>query len=229
MPKETLLVSACLLGVRCRYDGGEQYLPAVTRLMERYDLVPVCPEMQGGLPVPRPPAEISGDRVLTKDGEDVTEQFRRGAELALETARRFGAERALLKSDSPSCGMERVHDGTFSGKLVPGRGVTAALLMDNGIEVFSEQHVPAPEVTEGTAEGGGPVVVYTTGDYTEAALMKSLLESSGINCLMLDAGAHSTAGYTSGILVEIRLVVPASQAGHALAVIAEAQKEEPGR
>lgn len=229
MPKETLLVSACLLGVRCRYDGGDQYLPAVTRLMERYDLIPVCPEMQGGLPVPRPPAEISGDRVITNEGEDVTEQFRRGAELALETARRFGAQRALLKSGSPSCGMERVHDGTFSGKLVKGRGVAAALLMDNGIEVFSELHVPDPEKSGRKAEPGGPVLVYTTGDYAEAALMKSLLESSGINCLMLDAGAHSTAGYTSGIIVQIRLVVPAAQAEHARAVIAEAQKEEPGR
>lgn len=224
MKKEPLLISACLLGVRCRYDGGGQYLPAVTRLMERYDLIPVCPELQGGLPVPRPPSEISGDRVISKEGDDVTEQFMRGAVRALETARGFGVKRALLKSGSPSCGMDKVYDGTFSGRLVPGRGLTAALLMENGIEVFSERHVPDPGPGEAAESVEGPVVVYTTGDYAEAALMKSLLESSGITCLMLGANAHSTAGYTSGILVQIRLAVHASQAGHARAVIAEAQK-----
>ncbi|MDQ7772623.1 MAG: DUF523 domain-containing protein [Elusimicrobiales bacterium] len=139
--RETLLVSACLLGVRCRYDGGEEYLPEVARLMERYDLVAVCPEALGGMPAPRTPAEIRGARVVSIDGEDRTEKFRLGAERALELARKFGARKALLKSRSPSCGSGRVYDGTFSGNLAPGKGVAAALLEEEGIEVFSEHGI----------------------------------------------------------------------------------------
>lgn len=138
MNKGTLLVSACLLGVRCRYDGGDCYCPAAPRLMERYDLIPVCPELLGGLPVPRPPAEIRGDRVFRADGTDVTAEFRLGAERTLELARKYGAAKALLKSASPSCGRDMVHDGGFSGKMAAGRGLAAALLMGNGVEVFDE-------------------------------------------------------------------------------------------
>lgn len=141
MEKETLLVSACLLGVRCRYDGGEQYHAAAAGLMERYTLVAVCPEVLGGMPTPRTPAEIRGSSVVSVDGEDRTEKFRLGAERTLETARRVGARKALLKSHSPSCGSDGVYDGTFSGRIVPGRGVASALLEENGVKVFSERDI----------------------------------------------------------------------------------------
>lgn len=138
MERETLLVSACLLGVRCRYDGGEQYCAAAADLLARYELVPVCPELLGGMPVPRTPAEIRGDRVVSKDGEDRTGKFRLGAERTLELARKCGARRALLKARSPSCGSGTVYDGSFSGRLVPGSGIAAALLAAAGVQVLSE-------------------------------------------------------------------------------------------
>ena len=143
--REPLLISACLLGVRCRYDGGEQYLPAVAKLMERYALVAVCPEVLGDMPAPRTPAEIRGGRVVSIDGEDRTEKFRLGAERALAMARGVGAKKALLKSHSPSCGKSLVYDGTFSGKLVPGSGRAAALLEENGVKVFTEEEVSSLE------------------------------------------------------------------------------------
>lgn len=138
MKKEALLVSACLLGEKCRYDGGDKYCAGAAALAERYELVPVCPEVLGGMPTPRPPSEILGDRVISMDGRDVTAQFRTGAERSLEIARKAGAVKALLKSGSPSCGRGLVHDGYFSGKLVPGNGVTTALLEKNGIAVYTE-------------------------------------------------------------------------------------------
>ena len=139
--REPLLVSACLMGMKCRYDGGDKLRPGVTELAERYDLVPVCPELLGGLPVPRRPSEIKGGRVLSQDGTDLTAEFRLGAERALELALSRGARKALLKSNSPSCGSGRVYDGTFSGRLVPGDGMAAALLKSRGIEVFTEQRL----------------------------------------------------------------------------------------
>ncbi|MDA8130096.1 MAG: DUF523 domain-containing protein [Elusimicrobia bacterium] len=139
MERESLLVSACLLGVKCRYDGGDQYCASAVKLLERYDLVPVCPELLGGMGVPRTPAELRGGRVISADGEDRTDKFRLGAELALKLARRTGARRALLKSGSPSCGPDFVHDGTFGGGTVPGRGVAAALLAEGGLRIFSEK------------------------------------------------------------------------------------------
>lgn len=138
MKKDVLLVSACLLGEKCRYDGGDQFCAAAAALADRYELVPVCPEVLGGMPVPRTPAEIAGERVISLDGEDRTAPFRLGAERTLEIARRTGALKALLKSGSPSCGRGLIHDGSFSGKMVKGRGVTAALLEENGIAVHTE-------------------------------------------------------------------------------------------
>ena len=133
--KEKLLVSACLLGENCKYSGGNNYSAAVAALAERYDLIPVCPEQLGGLPTPRTPSERVGDRVLAKDGTDVTEAFRLGAEKALEIALSHGVKRAVLQERSPSCGCGTVYDGTFTGTLVPGDGVTAALLRENGVEI----------------------------------------------------------------------------------------------
>ena len=133
-----ILISACLLGCRCRYDGGSKMHPAAAALAERYELVPVCPEQLGGLPTPRPPAERVGDRVLTAAGGDVTEQYRRGAEEALRLCRVTGCEAAVLKERSPSCGSGAVYDGTFSGVLTAGDGVAAALLKEAGIPVYGE-------------------------------------------------------------------------------------------
>ena len=141
--KEKLLVSACLLGENCKYSGGNNYTPAVEALREKFDVIPVCPEQLGGLPTPRTPSERAGARVLARGGADVTEAFRRGAEKTLEIARAGGAVRAVFQARSPSCGSERVYDGTFSGTLVPGRGVTVELLEKNGIRVYSVDRIEA--------------------------------------------------------------------------------------
>ena len=139
--KEKLLVSACLLGENCKYSGGNNYSPAAAALAERSELIPVCPEQLGGLPTPRVPAERVGDRVLTRDGADVTDAYRLGAEKTLETALANGVKRAALQERSPSCGCGAIYDGTFSGRLVPGDGVTAALLREHGIEIIKGSQV----------------------------------------------------------------------------------------
>lgn len=135
-----ILISACLLGVCCRYDGASKAHPLAPALAERHRLVPVCPEQLGGLPTPRPPAERWGDRVVTRNG-DVTEQYRRGAEEALKLCKLFGCEAAVLKERSPSCGRGAIYDGTFTGTLTPGDGVTAALLEAHGIPVYGESQI----------------------------------------------------------------------------------------
>ncbi|RFS80946.1 DUF523 domain-containing protein [Actinomadura spongiicola] len=152
---ERILVSSCLVGRPVRYDGAAKPLDA--DLLERWRaegrLLPFCPEVSGGLSVPRPPAEIVGGdghavldgtaRILTNTGVDVTAEFLHGARQALDAARRTGARVALLKEGSPSCGSQRIYDGTFSGTPVPGDGVTTALLERAGIHVFSENELPA--------------------------------------------------------------------------------------
>lgn len=132
-----LLVSACLLGCPCRYDGAAKPCPAVAALAERHELVPVCPEQLGGLPTPRPPAERRGDRVVTRSG-DVTEQYRRGAAEVVRLARLLGCDGAVLKEKSPSCGRGAVYDGTFTRTLTSGDGVTAEALLAVGIPVYGE-------------------------------------------------------------------------------------------
>ena len=139
MVKESLLVSACLLGEPCRYDGKSVPCREVIELGDRFELVLVCPEQLGGLPTPRTPSEVQPDgRVVDREGIDRTAAFRAGAEAALAIAREHGCQRAILKENSPSCGSTRVYDGTFSGVLVPGMGVAAALLRAAGLEVLSE-------------------------------------------------------------------------------------------
>ena len=137
--KETVLVSACLLGVHCRYDGGSQKRDLLDSLSERYHLVPVCPEQLGGLPTPRTPAERVGERVLTKDGRDVTAEYRRGAEEALRIGTLCSARTALLKARSPSCGTGRIYSGKFDGTFRDGYGTTAELLREHGYTVNSEE------------------------------------------------------------------------------------------
>ena len=138
-----ILVSACLLGICCRYDGRGNPNEAVLSLLNRDDitLIPVCPEQLGGLSTPRIPSERRGERVVNRAGEDVTSQFIRGAEEALRIAKLYGCQVAVLKERSPSCGCGRIYDGNFSGKLTDGDGVTAELLRREGIKVYGESQV----------------------------------------------------------------------------------------
>ena len=133
-----VLVSACLMGFRCRYDGGAQRLDCLDALRERHVLVPVCPEVMGGLPTPREPSEIRSGRVVTRDGRDVTEAFSLGAREAEKIALACGCQCALLKERSPSCGLGRVYDGTFTGTLTRGDGLCARLLSQRGLRVLGE-------------------------------------------------------------------------------------------
>ncbi len=135
---ETLLISACLVGYNCKYNGGNNALPpeVLSALRERYRLIPVCPEAAGGLPTPRVPSERRGGSVVTRDGRDVTAAFRRGAEIAGKLAERTGARLALLKSGSPSCGSGMIYDGSFTGTLMPGDGVTAEYLKNKNLIIF---------------------------------------------------------------------------------------------
>ena len=141
---ERLLISSCLLGLATRYDGRTKAVFSesdISRLSEKYELVPVCPEIYGGLPTPRTPSERVGDRVLMKDGTDVTANYRKGASDALVLCRILGIKKALLKARSPSCGKGEVYDGSFSGTLVSGHGVAAELLLNNGVEVYTENEL----------------------------------------------------------------------------------------
>ena len=139
--KEKLLVSACLLGLPCRYDGESRSAVDVDSLTEKYELVPFCPEIYGGLPTPRTPSERVGDRVLMRDGVDVTENYKRGAVGAAALCRTLGCKKALLKARSPSCGVGAIYDGSFSGRLVDGNGVAAEHLINVGVAVFTENDI----------------------------------------------------------------------------------------
>ena len=161
-----ILVSACLMGQRVRYDGRDAAVADATfrRWMEQGRLVAICPEMAGGLPAPRPAAEIEGgdaEAVLfgrglirTEDGADVTDAFMGGAELALAACRRHDLRMALLKEGSPSCGVHRVGDGRFAGRKVPGQGLTARLLARHGVRVFGEHEIAAAAAYLKTLEEG---------------------------------------------------------------------------
>ena len=138
---KTILISACLLGCKTRYDGRSVPNEAAIALSKKYHLVPICPEIYGGLPTPRVPSERISDKVMMKDGTDVTENYRRGAEATLALAKMMNAEIAVLKEKSPSCGVGKIYDGTFSGTLTDGYGVTAELLSLNGIRVIGESEI----------------------------------------------------------------------------------------
>ncbi|HNX74320.1 MAG TPA: DUF523 domain-containing protein [Candidatus Rifleibacterium sp.] len=144
------MISACLLGIQCSYKAtaSADFLQGPLLLQQDFELVPVCPEQLGGMPTPRIPSELVSSakevlagrgRVLAKDGRDVTDCFIRGAGEVLRLARLFAVELVVLKTRSPSCGLKSVYDGTFSGKLIVGSGVTARLLLDNGFKVLDEQ------------------------------------------------------------------------------------------
>jgi uncharacterized protein YbbK (DUF523 family) len=139
--KEKVLVSACLLGQSCAYDGEHRKSDAVCRLAEKYELIPICPECEGGLPTPRIPSERVGERVLSKNGTDVTRAYAAGAKAALSLALGEGVAFAVLKSKSPSCGKGEIYDGSFTHTLILGNGVTAELLLSRGIPVYTEKEI----------------------------------------------------------------------------------------
>lgn len=136
-----VLVSQCLLGIDCRYDGGNNFCENIVRLADLCEVIPVCPEMLGGMTTPRRPSERIDGRVVDSAGEDVTACFERGAQQALRLAEFYGAEYAVLKQSSPSCGSVTVYDGTFSGRKIPGKGVTAELFEGIGMRIFDEKHI----------------------------------------------------------------------------------------
>lgn len=138
---EKILISACLVGDKCRYDGKGNYDPRIEKLLEKYELVPFCPEVEGGLKTPRLPSERKGDKVIRKDEKDVTFQFEKGADLAMNICLYLGIKIAIFKENSPSCGVHYIHDGSFSNKLIEGMGVTTELLKRKGIKVLSEKEI----------------------------------------------------------------------------------------
>lgn len=138
---KNILVSACLLGTECRYDGGSVKADRIEELAKLCNLIPVCPEIYGGLTTPRIPSERIGEKVRNKEGEDVTAQYRKGAETALAFARFWNCSYALLKERSPSCGKGIIYDGTFSGTLRQGDGLTAEMLGKNGIIIYGESRI----------------------------------------------------------------------------------------
>lgn len=139
--KEKILVSACLLGENCRYKGDNCKNDKVVALKNEYDIIPICPEQMGGLSTPRDPAEIVGDKIISSAGKDVSNEYNKGAELALKLAKENNVKFCVLKASSPSCGKGIIYDGTFSGKKVNGNGVTVKLLEKNGFKVFTEDEI----------------------------------------------------------------------------------------
>lgn len=135
------LVSACLAGVKCRYDGNAKPDRKIMEMVKSGKAIPVCPEQLGGLPTPRPATELINGRAFTCDGMDLTIALRKGAAEALKIAKLSGCKEAMLKARSPSCGSGEIYDGSFSGKLVKGDGITAALLKKNGIKVKTEEEI----------------------------------------------------------------------------------------
>lgn len=139
---EKILISACLIGEKCRYDGHTNYTPKFKDLLEKYDLIPFCPEVAGGLSTPRNPSEIQKDgTVKMNNGRDVTRQYNTGAEKALDICLALNIKIAILKDRSPSCGSKTIHDGSFSGKTIEGEGITTQLLKRKGIKVISEDEI----------------------------------------------------------------------------------------
>ena len=137
MAKEKILISACLAGLDCKYNGGNNENEKIINFIKNNDVILVCPEQLGGLNTPRDPAENINDKVITDKNKDVTKEFNKGAEEVLKLAKKFNIKKAILKSRSPSCGKGKIYDGTFSGKQIDGNGVTTDLLIKNGIEVIS--------------------------------------------------------------------------------------------
>ena len=138
---EKILISACLVGDKTKYDGRSNYHPAIKDLLEKYDLIPFCPEVEGGLSIPRKPCERKGGKIINSDGKDVTKQFHLGAEKAYNICMYLGVTTVILKDNSPSCGVNQIYDGSFTHKLIDGQGYLAEYLSSRGIKVLSENDI----------------------------------------------------------------------------------------
>ena len=136
-----IIVSACLMGENCKYDGGNNCNQELMDILKGHEVILVCPEVMGGLLIPRCPAEIKNDMVVNKNGIDVTKEYHLGAKKTLEIAKDGGIKIAILKSRSPSCGSGKIYDGTFSKRIIDGDGITTKLLKENGIKVLTENDV----------------------------------------------------------------------------------------
>ena len=136
-----ILISACLLGYKTRYDGLSKPSKKIKEIFENDILIPICPEQMGGLSTPRPKAEIKGDKVINIDGKDVTSNYIKGAKMALEIAKLNDVDFCILKSKSPSCGKGLVYDGSFSNNLISGDGICTKLLKENGFKIYSEEEI----------------------------------------------------------------------------------------
>ena len=141
--KIKVLISACLLGDNVKYSGGNNLTPELVTLLEKYNvkIVKICPECFAGLPIPRVPSEILGDKVFSKDGRDITEEFLKGAEISYIIAKKNKIDFVILKERSPSCGSSYIYDGSFSGKVIQGQGFTARKLNEENIVIFSEENL----------------------------------------------------------------------------------------
>lgn len=139
MSKNTILISSCLLGFNCRYDGKNQKREEMIKLLQNENIIPICGEQMGGLSTPRMPAEIIEDKIFTRDGKDVTENYNRGANEILKIAILSGANVAYLKTKSPMCGCGKIYDGSFTGNLIDGDGILTKLLKENHIKVIPIQ------------------------------------------------------------------------------------------
>ena len=149
-----VMVSACLIGKECKYSGGSNLNEDVLSFLEGKLVIPVCPEVMGGLPVPRPPCEISGGRVITVEGRSMEEPFRKGAMKCIAIARKERPDMVILKENSPSCGVRTVYDGTFSGRTIPGRGIFADMVIKEGIPVLTEKDMTGYGKTLGSQVDG---------------------------------------------------------------------------
>lgn len=138
---EYLLVSSCFAGNKTKYNGKDNYLESLNLLKEKYKLVFVCPEVVGGLSIPRNPSEIIGNKVISNQGVDVTNEYKKGADVALYLVKKYNIKKALLKESSPSCGSNTIYDGTFSSKKILGMGITSKLLNENGVIIYSENNI----------------------------------------------------------------------------------------
>ena len=138
---EKIIVSACLLGDKCRYDGHSNYVPLIKELKEKYEIIVICPEVNGGLSIPRTSSEIKGDRVINQKGKDVTKYFNKGVDYVLQVVKYFNIKKAVLKEKSPSCGVHNIYDGNFNNKVIEGQGWLTRKLKTLGVEVYNENEI----------------------------------------------------------------------------------------
>lgn len=138
---ENILVSSCIYGNNTKYNGLNNYNPLIEKIKKKYNVILICPEVMGGLSTPRNPSEIKENKVYSNTGVDVTKEYNKGAQIALELVKKYNITKAILKESSPSCGSNLIYDGSFSGKKINGMGITARLLVENGIEIYNENQI----------------------------------------------------------------------------------------